>query len=152
MSRGATVRSVKATPVNIPLQAPYHCSVGVFAGFSKTVVEVETDDGVVGIGEAPNPFAAGVIQTRIAPRLGGADPFDLADCEHRCVPPIETYKNTDDNAVVLAYGGVEMALWDLIGKLEGRSLARLLGGRVRDAIPFTEYFAFRLAGTGGGGE
>jgi glucarate dehydratase len=124
----------------------------VFAGFSKTVVEVESDDGAIGIGEAPNPFAAGVIDSRITPKLIGADPYDLADCERRCVPPIETYKNTDDNAVVLAYGGVEMALWDLIGKLEDRSLAELLGGRVRNSIPFTEYFAFRLAANGIAGE
>jgi glucarate dehydratase len=144
MGSGATIQAVRVTPVNVPIEAAYPCSVGVFAGFSKTVVEVESDQGAVGIGEAPNPFAAGVIETRISPKLIGADPYDLADCERRCVPPIETYKNTDDNAVVLAYGGVEMAIWDLIGKLEDRSLAELLGGRVRDAIPFTEYFAFRI--------
>jgi glucarate dehydratase len=152
MSGHATIREVRATPVNIPIEAPYHCSVGVFAGFSKTVVEVESTDGVVGIGEAPNPFAARVIETRIAPKLMGADPYDLAECERRAVPPIETYKNTDDNAIVLAYGGVEMALWDLVGKLEGRSVAALLGGQVRGSIPFTEYFAFRLSIGGVGGE
>jgi glucarate dehydratase len=152
MNSHASIREIRATPVNIPIEAPYHCSVGVFAGFSKTVVEVESSDGVVGIGEAPNPFAAQVIQTRIAPKLFGANPYDLTDCERRAVPPIETYKNTDDNAIVLAYGGVEMALWDLVGKLEGRSVAELLGGRVRDSIPFTEYFAFRLATNGIEGE
>jgi glucarate dehydratase len=152
MAASAKIGSIRATPVNIPIEAPYHCSVGVFAGFSKTVVEVETVDGVVGIGEAPNPYAAPVILDRIAPTLMGADPYELADCERRAVPPIETYKNTDDNAIVLAYGGVEMALWDLLGKLEDRSVASLLGGRVRDVIPFTEYFAFRLSAGGVGGE
>jgi glucarate dehydratase len=45
-----------------------------------------------------------------------------------------------------------MALWDLIGQLEGKSLASLLGGRVRDAVSFTEYFALRLPQNGRGGE
>src|SRR6188508_546300 len=109
----ARITAVRATPINVPLVAPYHCSVGVYQGFSTTVVEVETEDGVVGIGEASTPFAAGVIDSRIAPNLLGADPLDLADCERRCMPPIEAYQNIDDNSIVMAWGGLEMALWDL---------------------------------------
>jgi glucarate dehydratase len=148
----STITAVRATPINVPLVVPYHCSVGVYQGFSTTVVEVETTDGAVGIGEAPTPFAAAVIDARIAPKLIGADPFDLADCERRCMPPIEAYKNIDDNSIVMAWGGLEMALWDLIGKLQDRSIGELLGGRVRSEIPFTEYFGFRLSRNGMGGE
>ena len=46
----ARITAVRATPINVPLVAPYHCSVGVYQGFSTTVVELETQDGVVGIG------------------------------------------------------------------------------------------------------
>jgi glucarate dehydratase len=60
------------------------------------------------------------------------------------MPPIEAYKNIDDNSIVMAWGGVEMALWDLAGRLQNRSIGELLGGRVRDDIPFTEYFGFRV--------
>jgi glucarate dehydratase len=62
------------------------------------------------------------------------------------------YQNTDASPVVMAFGGVEMALWDLVGKLEGRSIASLLGGRVRDEIAFTEYFAMRESSGKRGGE
>lgn len=146
------ISAIRATPINVPLVVPYHCSVGVYRGFSTTIVEVETQDGVVGIGEASTPFAAGVIESRIAPQLIGANPLDLADCERRCMPPIEAYKNIDDNSIVMAWGGLEMALWDLAGRLQNRSIGELLGGRVRDAVEFTEYFAFRLQGDGIGGE
>lgn len=152
-SRGsARITNVRATPVNIPLEAPYRWSVGTFPGFSKTIVEVETDLGVTGIGEAPNPYVAGLIESGLGPSLTGADPYDLADCERRCLPPIRVLKNTDDDAVRRAFGGIEMALWDLVGKLEGKSIASLLGGRVRDDVAFTEYFALRLPRDGRGGE
>ncbi len=147
-----TIATVRATPVNVPLEAPYGTSVGIFPGFSKTVVEVLTRDGAVGIGEAPNANLHSVITDVIGPLLVGADPQDLADCERRCLPPVQAYRNTEDMGIVLAYGGVEMALWDLIGKLEGRSVAQVLGGRVRDEVEFTEYFAMRLRSGGRGGE
>jgi glucarate dehydratase len=147
-----TVAAVRATPINVPLEAPYATSAGVFPGFSKAVVEVLTRDGAVGIGEAPNASLAGVVTEVIGPRLAGADPCDLADCERRCLPAVQAYRNTEDMGIVLAYGGVEMALWDLIGKLQGRSVAQVLGGRVREQIEFTEYFAMRLRHGDRGGE
>ena len=138
--------------MNIPLEAPYRWSVGAFPGFSKTIVEVETVDGVVGVGEAPSPWAAQIVELSLGPRLIGADPRNLEDCEARGLPPIRVMKNAEDESVRRAYGGVEMALWDLLGKLDGRSVAELLGGRVRDTVRFSEYFAPRYERDGRGGE
>jgi len=138
------IAAIRTTPVNVELDAPYRWSVGYFPGFTKTVVEVETASGLVGLGEAPSHWAARTIDEAIAPRLIGADARDLADCERRALPPLAVMRNTEDESMLRAYGGVEMALWDLAGKLAGRSVADLLGGRVRDAVPFTEYFAPRL--------
>lgn len=146
------IARIRATPVNIPLEVPYPTSAGIFPGFSKTVVEIETGDGAIGIGEAPSATLATIVEDAIGPQLVGADPHDLADCERRGLPAVQAYRNTEDMGVVLAYGGVEMALWDLLGKLEGRSLASMLGGRVRDEVEFTEYFAQRPRIGGRGGE
>ena len=118
-ARDVTITAIRTTPINIPLEAPYRWSVGVFPGLSKTIVEVETSAGVVGIGEAPSPWAGRIIDERIAPRLIGADPTNLADCERRGLPPVRVMRNADDDSVVHAFGGVEMALWDAAGKLEG---------------------------------
>jgi glucarate dehydratase len=147
-----TITAIRATPVNIPLEAPYRWSVGVYPGFSKAIVEVETSEGVTGVGEAPSARAALLIDRYVAPRLLGADPRDLVDCERRAVPPSQVSKNTEDRSVHYAFGGVEMALWDVIGKLSGQSVARLLGGRIREEVAFTEYFAPRLRHQGRGGE
>jgi L-alanine-DL-glutamate epimerase and related enzymes of enolase superfamily len=142
------ITRVRAVPVNIPLNVPYHCSVGVYSGFTTTVIEIHTEDGLVGIGEAPTGQSARVIEDRIAPALIGANPLDLAQCERRAVPPVNAYRNIDDNSIVLAWGGVETALWDLKGKAYGCSIADLLGGRVREHVEFTEYFGLRAFPSG----
>ena len=147
-----TIKKIRVTPVNVPLVAPYLWSVGSFPGLSRTIVEVESSDGVIGIGEAPTAEAAALIERAIAPRLLGADPLDLSDCERRALPPIRVMRNSSDPAIVHAWGAVEIALWDLAGKAQGRSVADLLGGRARRRVAFTEYFAPRLGRNGQGGE
>lgn len=108
------------------------------------MVEVETSEGLVGLGESPSPADADFINRVLGPCLVGADPYDLADCERRCLPSLREMRTTTDLSVLHAFTGIEIALWDLVGKLEGRSVARLLGGRTRDQAPFTEYFALRV--------
>ena len=141
---GVTIASIRATPVNIPLEAPYRWKAGLFPGFSRTIVEVEASNGLTGIGEAGSSEAARIIHDHLAGRLIGEDPINLGACERAALPPHRVAQNTDDDAVTRAYGGIEIALWDLRGKLEHKSVASLLGGAVRTKIPFTEYFAFRL--------
>lgn len=146
------ISAVRATLVNIPLKAPYQWSVGYFPGFTKTIVEVETESGALGLGEAPSHWSAAIIEEGLGPRLIGADPRDLAGCERRAVPPIQAMRNADDESVLRAWAGIEMALWDLNGHLQGRPVAELLGGFVRTEIPYTEYFSLRLANGQDGGE
>jgi glucarate dehydratase len=146
------ITTIRATPVNIPLEAPYLWSVGSYPGTTKVIVEVETDDGLVGIGEAPSLDCEPAINKGMAERLKGMDPFDLAGCEERCVPDTRVLYLTDGNVELKAFGGIEMALWDLKGKAMNRPLYQVLGGAVRKAIPFTEYYAYRLPVGGAGGE
>ena len=146
------ITAIKATPVNIPLEAPIIWSVGLYPGTSKTIIQVFTDEGLVGIGEAPSWDCASLIEKDLAPRLIGQDPIDIAGCEKRCVPEWRIVQNTDDATVVKAFGGIEMALWDIRGKAWNQPLYQLLGGAVRKEIPFTEYFAFRTLQDGKGGE
>ena len=80
------IRRIKATPINYRLEAPYVWVFGELDGFSPTIVEVETEDGLVGIGEAPTPAAAAVINDVLAPRLVGRDAFDIAGAEEVCLP------------------------------------------------------------------
>jgi glucarate dehydratase len=70
----------------------------------------------------------------------------------RCLPEWCVVQNTDDASVVKAFGGIEIALWDIRGKAWNKPLYELLGGAVRKEIPFTEYFCFRVEKDGRGGE
>lgn len=145
------ILEIRATPVNIPLVAPYRATSGVVAGMTKTILEVVTDEGVVGLGEAADGDVS-VVVAELAERLRGADPLDLCDCEMRCVPPqtVNLWSNTV--ALRRTFGAIEMALWDIRGQVEGRPLYALLGGACRREIAFTEYFSYRLDRNGEGGE
>jgi glucarate dehydratase len=145
------IKSIRATPVLIPLEAPYLWSYGALDGFTKCVVEVETTDGVTGIGEAPSHASARIIDA-FSDRLLGLDPLDIAGLERRVLPSMPAAHSVTDHGLRGAWGGVEIALWDLRGKLWGQPVANLLGGIHRRDIPFTDYFSYRLPQDGKGGE
>ena len=145
------ITAITATPVNIPFRAPYRFALGSTASVTKTLVQVDTDEGISGVGEYAAGNGSAAIE-RIAPRLIGLDPLDLNACERRVIPDFSFNLWEHLTQLRRAFGAVEMALWDLRGRLEGRSVAQLLGGAVRTQIPFTEYFAFRLPGAVDAGE
>jgi len=137
------IAALRATPANIPLETPFYWSSGIYPGTTKVVIELETNEGVTGLGEAPSPNCAAEVNHVLRPRLKGSDPLDLAACENVCVPEARVVANTEDSFILKSWGGIEMALWDLRGKLWKQPLYQLLGGAVRKHIAFTEYFAFR---------
>jgi glucarate dehydratase len=145
------ITTVTVTPVNIPLETPIFWTGGYYPGTSKAIVEIGTDEGLTGLGEAPSAHLATVIES-FAPRIIGKDPLDIAGIENVCIPPWQIVQNTDDSSCVTAFGGLEIALWDLRGKIWNQPLYQLLGGAVRKEIPFTEYFSYRVEQNGVGGE
>jgi glucarate dehydratase len=145
------IADVRATPVNIPFRAPYRFSYGSTASVTKTVVEVVTDEGVVGLGEvADGDRSSDVLLLR--DRLVGVDIRDLNGAERRCVPAMRYTPYGDLLAARRVFGGVEMAMWDARGRAEGVSLSLLLGGAVRSVIGLTEYFSYRYPGASEPGE
>ena len=145
------ITNVNVTPVNIPLEVPIFWTGGYYPGTSKAIVEVETDEGLTGLGEVPSAYLAQVVQD-LAPLVIGKDRLDITGTENVCVPPWQIVQNTDDSSAVTAFGGLEIALWDIRGKVWNQPLYNLLGGAVKKEIPFTEYFAYRVKKDGIGGE
>jgi len=141
------ITKVRVTPVNIPMEIPFLWTAGLYPGTSKVVIEIETDEGITGLGEAPSAHLSPTISA-LAERMIGQDPLDIANLESLCVPPWQIVQNTDDSSAVTAFGAMEIALWDIRGKLWGQPLYQLLGGAVRKEIPFTEYFAYRMTPDG----
>lgn len=139
------IRSITATPVNIPFKAPYRFSYGSIASLTKTVIELTTDDGVVGLGEcADGNRAADVLA--LAERLHGLDIRAITQAEKLCVPGMSYTPWGNVLAARRAFGGIEMAMWDARGKTAGVPVHLLLGGKLRNEIALTEYFSFRLPG------
>ncbi len=146
------ITNVKVHRVNLPLVAGYRWASGVYFGATKGIVEVYADEGVVGLGEVSTVGYADIVEREFAPRLMGADPFNIDDCYRRCLPEIRTLLNTHDAGSVKAFGGVEMALWDIKGKVLDLPIYALFGGPVRREIGFSEYFALRVPGATEPGE
>jgi L-alanine-DL-glutamate epimerase and related enzymes of enolase superfamily len=104
-----------------------------------TLVKVETDAGVYGIGEAYGSPGAGVKEQVLAlkPDLIGKDPLEI-DVLYTNLP-----QRTDGSAhsLMRAASGVEVALWDVAGKILGVPATTLLGGRFRDKVRVYDHAA-----------
>ncbi|MDO8589264.1 MAG: mandelate racemase/muconate lactonizing enzyme family protein [Armatimonadota bacterium] len=100
------------------------------------LLRVRTDDGAEGIGQTA-PFNAditsAVVHRQVAPHVLGRDVSDIAGLVDLCV---EREYKFPGSYVCRAVGGLDTALWDLRGRLEGKSVCELLGGSPR---PFPAY-------------
>ena len=100
------------------------------------LIKVETDAGVHGIGEAYwGPGVKDMILKRLKDDLIGEDPLNVVKLYTKCL-----FMNGGYGAIagvtVQAASGLEIALWDLAGKLIGVPVCDLLGGRFRDKVRF----------------
>ena len=135
-----------------PLAEPFAFSQGWVHHRSATLVEVQTDTGLVGWGEAfaqglePPQVAAAAIEHALRPLVLGADPLDIEVLWHRM------YHQTRDHgrkgSVIAALSAVDIALWDLAGKHHGLPVHKLLGGAFRTRVqPYATGF-YRIKGQG----
>jgi L-rhamnonate dehydratase len=101
------------------------------------IVDVHTDEGVVGQGFASAPKGTGflfkhIIEEVLAPQIVNGDPWvssDLWDRMHGAVP-----RRGGDGLVRYCIAALDMAIWDIKGKAQGVSVSKLLGGE-RELIP-----------------
>lgn len=98
---------------------------------THTMIRVDTDAGISGIGESGVTFSMmkGWME-RYSPLLINEDPLAIEYHWHRMSTLMHTYM-----AGIPALSGIDMALWDLAGKLTGLPVYRLLGGPFRDKVP-----------------
>ena len=109
-------------------------------GITNALVEVRTDEGMTGIGECPGhpniEFVRQALQT-IGDVLVGEDPLAIERNLQLCLARRGLHHFR--HAANVALGGVEIALWDIVGKVAGQPLANLFGGPVRDLVPYYRY-------------
>ena len=101
------------------------------------LVRVRTDDGAEGWGQVSTYHAditATVLHRQVAPHVLGQDATDIgALVDH----VIDREHKFPGSYIKRAVGGLDTALWDLRGKVEGKSVCELLGGTPRPPSPFT---------------
>ena len=137
-----------------PLAEPFAFSQGWVRQRSATLVEVLTDEGISGWGEAfaqglePPEIAATVIDKALRPLVIGADPLDTEVLWHRMYHMTRDYGRK--GSVVAAISAVDIALWDIAGKVYNAPVYKLLGGAFRTRVqPYATGF-YRIKGQGEG--
>ena len=136
------IASIETVTVNVPFRRRHRSRGGIGRGVTRTIVKVHTDSGVTGLGETLHYQSKYVIDRVLAPAAIGQDPRDLAKLRARFLPGLGmpgTFGRAWESDP-WAYSGVEIALYDIIGKWTGRPLYALWGPRERDRVPFTAYY------------
>ncbi len=146
---------------------PLRSSYGLHAPWAlRTIVELETDDGIKGVSETYGGDAPLAALEAARSSIIGRDPFQLAGlyqqicgstAAQRDVPggrsqtwlvpgenPLDQHNRT--------FAALEIACLDIIGKAVNRPVCDVIGGRVRDAVPFSAYLFYKHAGGGGDGQ
>jgi len=146
------ITDLRATTVAVPLEAPLRHSNGAHWGrFVRTIVEVEGEDGLIGLGEMGGGGASAEAAIRaLSPYLIGHDPLQLEQLRWKIMNPVGSLYN----ARMQLHAAIEMACLDLAGKALGIRACDLLGGALRTRVPFAAYIFYRYEspGTGAGGE
>jgi L-alanine-DL-glutamate epimerase-like enolase superfamily enzyme len=144
------ISDVRTIPVEYPLPQRVFDANYTMATKPALLVEVETDQGLVGLGEAahfggPLASTAAVIDGELRDHLLGQDPREIErlwELMHR-----RAYKHARGGIVIAAMSGIDVALWDLRGKMAGMPLWRLLGG-YRRRVPAYATGGFYAEGKG----
>ncbi len=146
------ITGIKIHVLKSPLSEPFAFSQGWVRQRSATLIEVATDQGITGWGEAfaqglePPEIAAAAIEHALAPLLVGADALDTEVLWHRMYHATRDYGRK--GSVMAAISAVDIALWDIAGKHYGVPVYRLLGGAFRTHVePYATGF-YRIKGQG----
>jgi glucarate dehydratase len=128
---------VRASTVTVPLAAPLRHANGCHWGrFVRTIVEVETDNGLIGLGEMGGGGESAEAMFRsLKAYLKGHDPARLEEMRFRIANPTASLYN--NRTQLLA--ALEFACLDILGQAWGVPVHAILGGKLRDRVPFASY-------------
>jgi glucarate dehydratase len=135
------ISGLKATPVSVPLTGALRHANGCHWGrFVRTIVEVETDDGLIGLGEMGGGGESAVAAVdALKPYVVGRDPAKLEELRFLIANPTASLYN--NRTQILA--ALEFACLDILGQAWGVPVSDILGGAVREQVPFASYLFFR---------
>jgi glucarate dehydratase len=149
------VADVIVTPVAFA-DPPLLNAAGVHEPFAlRSIIQVRLGDGMTGLGESYGDESFLALLRKVAPLLVGLSPFDLNGLWARVSGALGGVDTPDahgltgpssaEKSQARAFAAFEIAFWDLQGKLTGQPVHELLGGKVRDAVPFSAYLFYKWA-------
>jgi L-alanine-DL-glutamate epimerase-like enolase superfamily enzyme len=132
------ITGVETIPVSVPIrpELAIRGSLGAHTCSPFVLLKVRTDEGITGLGEVScTPVWSGedqvtavhTIRSFLEPAILGEDPSAIERLTIKLRRAVAANPFTKS--------GIEMALWDILGKMAGLPLYKLLGGRVRDSVP-----------------
>ena len=129
------IKKVTCHVVSAPVERPFTSSRGwLYKTRGSCIVEIETADGIVGWGECygPSAVAKAYLETQFAPRIIGRDAFDVEVIWEDLYNRIKDYGGR--GMATSALSGIDIALWDIIGKSCGKPIHKLIGGAYRTEV------------------
>jgi len=152
------ITDLHITPIAIA-DPPLLNAAGLHAPYAlRVIVEVVSDDGIYGLGELPGGADVVADLEAIRHLVVGRDPFRLTamamDIEAHFGGAVSGDRSAMRTTIhsrraARSFGAIEVACLDLIGKATGRPVCDLLGGKVRDRVPFSAYLFYKYEGAGG---
>ena len=141
------ITDLRATTVTVPLEAPLRHANGCHWGrFVRTIVEIETDEGLIGLGEmGGGGESAEAAFHALKSYLLGRDPARLEELKFLIANPTASLYN--NRTQMLA--AIEFACLDILGQKWGVPVSEILGGRLRERVPFASYLFFRYPNDAG---
>ena len=146
------ITNVRAHVLRSQLPQPFAFSQGWVFSRGATLVEVETDEGITGWGEAlcqglqPPEIARSAIEHALRHLVIGQDPLQPEVLWHRMYHHTRDYGQK--GAVIGAISGIDIALWDITGKARREPIAKLLGGMFRTRVQAYATGFYRVKGEG----
>jgi L-alanine-DL-glutamate epimerase-like enolase superfamily enzyme len=145
------IADIRIHPISVPLERPFWMSLEPYTTAAEIVVEIETDDGLIGIGEIhgrPQSAIVRVLEQGFGPVLIGADPLDheriwnelfrstfsRGSARFEAADGQPHFGGGTSAQMMAAIAGIDIALWDLKGQAAGLPLWKLLGGH-RRSVP-----------------
>lgn len=137
------ITDIRATTVTVPLEAPLRHAAGAHWGrFVRTIVEVETDEGIIGLGEmGGGGESAEAVFRAMKTYLVGHNPANLEEMRFKIANSTASLYN--NRTQILA--ALEFACLDILGQKWNVPVYEILGGKLQDQVPFASYLFFRYA-------
>ena len=156
MNAGPRIKEVIITPIAV-VDPPLLNAAGLHAPYAlRTIVEIITNDNISGISEIPGNAAINEALVAAGQLIIGKDPFQLNQIREILENSFGKEQMSergltpwDQRKLVHIFSSIEVACMDIIGKVTGRPVVDLLGGKLRDRVPFAAYLFYKPEGAGG---